>query len=155
MLAMHSNCSKTQQQSCSDSLHPMLIKLSWVCRFLDKCMQACSQSSVVPIPDSGTSIQQGFDSDVLVSMAVCICRLMLHLNLMRGSASRVVTCLDFQSDTCINFVTIILIGRLESFTLHVAHKCWSLWWQVMAPYSMAVYIYTSIVRSTYVWYESK
>ena len=63
------------------------------------------------ISDSGTSIQQGIASDVLVSIAVCMCRLLLHLNLMCGSASCVVTCLDLQSDTCISIVTIILMGQ--------------------------------------------
>ncbi len=59
--------------------------------------------------DSGASIQQGFASDVLVSIAVCMCRLLLHLNDMLGSAFRVVACLYLQSKTCI--VIIILMGQ--------------------------------------------
>ena len=54
------------------------------------------------IPDSGTSIQQGFASDVLVSIDECMCRLLLHVNLMYGSVTFVVTCLELQSDTCIS-----------------------------------------------------
>ena len=68
-------------------------------------LQLCQYCGL--ILDSGTSIQQGFASNVLVSIAVCMFRLLLHLNLMCGA----VTCLDLQGDTCISIVTIILVGQ--------------------------------------------
>ncbi len=59
--------------------------------------------------DSGTSIQQGFDSDMLVSIAACMYQLLLHLPYMCASAHCIVACPYLQSQTCI--VIIILMGQ--------------------------------------------
>ncbi len=80
-------------------------------------MQACSSSTVVPLwADSGTSIQHGFASDVLVSIAVRMFRLLLHLNQMCGSASCIATCLYLQSET--HTLIIVLMGQAGSGLIH-------------------------------------
>ena len=113
MLALLSSCSKMQQQSSPDSLH---IRCSHNCpESADVLINACKPAVTVPLfhcgltADSGTSIQQGFASDVLVNIAVCMCQLVVHLNYMCASASCVVTCLYLHSEIC--FVIIILVGQ--------------------------------------------
>jgi len=116
MLALHSRAAAKYSNSpaqihftlCSYSCLESADFLTNACRHAVRVL-LCQYFGL--IPDSGTSIQQGFASDVLVSIDVCMCRLLLHLNLMCGSASCVVTCLDLQSDTCISIVTIILMGQ--------------------------------------------
>ena len=91
----------------------MLIQLFCLDESADILITACKPAARVLlcqcglIAGSGTSIQQGFASDVLVSIAVCMCRLLLHLNYMCGSVSCKVTCLWLYSE--IGIVIIILM----------------------------------------------
>ena len=116
----HASLAEQLQQNAATVLprftsHPMPIQLFCPHESVNILINACKPAVRVLlchcglIADSGTSIQQGFASDVLVSIAVCMCRLLLHLNYMCGSASCIVTCLYLQSETCI--VIIILMGQ--------------------------------------------
>ncbi len=58
-------------------------------------MQAFSQSTycaIVGTAHSGTSIQQGFDSNTLVSIAACMYWLLLYLPYMCANACCIVGC---------------------------------------------------------------
>ncbi len=58
---------------------------------------------------SGTSIQQGFDSDRLVNIAACMYQLLFHLPYMCASARCIVGRPYLQSENCA--VTNILMGQ--------------------------------------------